>query len=556
MNYDTNIKLSAHTFERAPDAGGKQIATFMLHAPDVRVDPQKISFDWDALTQLRTVAAQPYAPPDASLALGRMLADILLPGDVRDYLKQALAAVKSRDTEGVRLRLALAGELQRVPWEFIALNLAGGEHTSQDFLALNPQLSIVRDPPQLDPLPPGKTDPDSAVRVLVAMASPTDLPSLDLDAEQAALETLLKRPGFEMRLLRPARAIDLVSGAFRAHIFHFAGHGDFAVDPISPVPGAISGAGQLMLEGDDRRSASMTGAELGLALASRRTKVAFLGACLSASRDDLNQWNGIAEALLKAGLRAVVGMQFTIKDDSAIAFVREFYDRLLSGATIDEAVQGGRLTLAVGKRDLRGFATPVLYLRDHDGFVLPQIEQVAATPARPVPIPQMFEALKTTTIDLQGSQGAVVNNSGTVNQQFGDTINTGGGDYVRGDKTNIDTGGGVYIAGNVTINGNFAGRDQIVNGGGDAGAGTDQQSDEPSDADKALIKKLYDILGGYRFGEGDLQDVAFRLSIDWDTLSGDEKRAKARSLVTESLRVDKLEALRALVKKLRPNVDI
>jgi hypothetical protein len=553
MNYDVDIKLSAHNFALAQDANGKSIASFTLHAPDVQVDPRQISFDWDALTQLRRTAAEAYAPPESSLLLGRALANILLTGAIRDYLARALAAARARANSGVRLRLALAGELQRIPWEFLALNLSGGEDSAQDFLALNPRLSIVRDPPQLDPLTPGKTDPAAAVRVLVALASPRNLPALDLDAERAELDAILSQPGIELKHAHPARAIDLVDGT-DAHLFHFAGHGDFEINPASPNAGKIAGVGQIILEDDDRRAAAMSGADLGLALASMNAKVAFLGACHSAARDDLNQWSGVAEALLKAGLCAVVGMQFTIKDDSAIAFVRTFYQRLFSGMTIDEAVQAGRLTLAVAKRDMRGFATPVLYLRDRDGFVLPRVQHAAVDAAQPAPIPQLFEQLKATTINLQGSQGAIVNNSGTVHQHFGDTINTGGGDYVRGDKKTIDTGGGVYIAGNVTINGDFIGRDQIVNSGGAADG--NGPTDGPSDADQALVQKLYDILGGYRFGEGDLQDVSFQLGIEWDNLSGAEKRAKARSLVTECLRNDKLQELRSLVTRLRPNVDL
>jgi hypothetical protein len=247
MNYQTNIIIAAHGFERMQDANGKNIASFMLSAPMIHSEPRRVTFDWDELTALRAVAAEPHAPAHASLALGRRLGELLLTTEIRNRLAQALAAAGGHPSGeiGVRLRLALAGELQRVPWEFMTMNMSGGELTAQDFLALHPKLSIVRDPPQLDSLPTDKTFPDTAVRMFVAMASPRDLPALDLDAEAAALDAVLNRPGIERKTARPARAIDLVGGGLRAHVFHFAGHGDFEVDPASPVPGTVAGSGRL-----------------------------------------------------------------------------------------------------------------------------------------------------------------------------------------------------------------------------------------------------------------------------------------------------------------------
>jgi hypothetical protein len=75
-------------------------------------------------------------------------------------------------------------------------------------------------------------------------------------------------------------------------------------------------------------------------------------------------------ALLKAGLGAVVGMQYTVLDDSAIAFAREFYRALVAGLQIDEAVTNGRL--AIARNDVRDWGVPVLYLRAPDGVVFPE----------------------------------------------------------------------------------------------------------------------------------------------------------------------------------------
>jgi hypothetical protein len=78
----------------------------------------------------------------------------------------------------------------------------------------------------------------------------------------------------------------------------------------------------------------------------------------------------LAAALLKAELGAVVGMQYFIKDESAIAFTGAFYRALVSGLPIDEAVTHGRI--AVAQKDTCDWGVPVLYLRAPDGIIFPE----------------------------------------------------------------------------------------------------------------------------------------------------------------------------------------
>jgi hypothetical protein len=73
-------------------------------------------------------------------------------------------------------------------------------------------------------------------------------------------------------------------------------------------------------------------------------------------------------------------MQYKIRDDSAIAFAREFYKALIAGLPIDEAVTNGRL--AISQSDARGWGVPVLYLRVPNGVIFP--EQAADPALEPV----------------------------------------------------------------------------------------------------------------------------------------------------------------------------
>ncbi len=65
-----------------------------------------------------------------------------------------------------------------------------------------------------------------------------------------------------------------------------------------------------------------------------------LGACQTGRRDEQTVWSGVVAALMQAGIPATVAMQYTIWDDSAMAFSRHFYQALLAGLPLDQAVSG------------------------------------------------------------------------------------------------------------------------------------------------------------------------------------------------------------------------
>jgi hypothetical protein len=77
-----------------------------------------------------------------------------------------------------------------------------------------------------------------------------------------------------------------------------------------------------------------------------------------------------------------------------------------------------------------------------------------------------------------------------------------------------------------------------------------------SDLENAPGVKLYDLLGGEGFSLEDLQDIAFRLNVDWENLGGDTKKAKARALVQLFDRRNALKALGDVVKAVRPDVTL
>lgn len=120
-------------------------------------------------------------------------------------------------------------------------------------------------------------------------------------------------------------------------------------------------------------------------------KVVLLSACETARRDSgAFQWTGVAPALLKAGIPVVIGMQYLISDNTAIAFSKAFYEALALGLNIDQAVALGRqciMDLPEDDRD-QDWGVPVLYTRSTQESLNAQIKPMAGRRAKGLVSPE------------------------------------------------------------------------------------------------------------------------------------------------------------------------
>ncbi len=69
-----------------------------------------------------------------------------------------------------------------------------------------------------------------------------------------------------------------------------------------------------------------------------------------------------------------------------------------------------------------------------------------------------------------------------------------------------------------------------------------------------LAQKLYGSLNAHWFDLNDLQDLAFQLNIDWDSLPGVAKPGKARALLQHCEKHSLLTRLQSLMRLARPNL--
>lgn len=342
----------------------------VLKSPAGEMTPEQVipvEYDHKALQTTLLRLEKRYLDRAGLIALGRVLALLLLPprreGDtvgIRELFATSLAQVGQ--DRGLRLRLRLPPFLSALPWEYIYVDRAGSGEGMDGFLALDPRVAIIRHEPL--PAPAALPQVRGNIKVVIALASATGLPPLDLAAEKANLEQAFgTMAGLDSILLEDATLDEVQVAIPNAGIFHFAGHGVFARE-MGELPGIYTGTGALAL--DDQQ---VEAEELGINLRGNGVRLAVLSGCETGRRDGVNVWSGIAPVLAKAGIPAVVAHQYSILDKSAIAFGRQFYQALVGGLPVERAMVAGRIAAYNADPQGRDWGVPVLYLRAENGQI-------------------------------------------------------------------------------------------------------------------------------------------------------------------------------------------
>jgi len=306
--------------------------------------------------------------------LGQKLADLLLPGRVRRLFEDSLRALQ--EGEGLRLRLRVeALPLAALPWEYAYLQRAAGEEVDSDFLCLQRKVSIARYETIGAPLKP--LEAKEKIRIVAALSNPVDHPvALDLGADRrvisAAVEDLKSRAQeVESVILPEATRSGLLQAINGSDIFHFSGHGVFEGSELTP-DGQVLKKGKIILETEDGASDRYDSVQLASSLGNAGVRLVVLGACMSAQRDEGGAWTGVAPALVRENIPAVVAMQYGVMDNNAARLIAHLYTRVLGGYSIDEAVSEGRLAVYThAGLENRDWGVPVLYLRAADGVLFP-----------------------------------------------------------------------------------------------------------------------------------------------------------------------------------------
>lgn len=370
-------------------------------APDGRIargsfTPPVTDRELDEFVQRVGLARRRSGSADARMQaireLGSNLFDALIRDDVGTVYHSARSAAAERD-RGLRLTLRLSGspELMRLPWEFL--------YRRPRFIAQSTRTPVVR-----------ALDVDSAMhpqvlrlplRILAMVSSPSGYPELDAEVERRNLERALAVPRaaglVEVTWLDRATLGELgrrIAEPDEIHVLHYIGHG--AYDEATE-------AGVLVLETPQGRAHDVSGEEIGAMLQDETSlRLVVLNACEGARSSHVDPFSGVAASLVHFDIPAVIGMQFEITDDAAIAFSESLYTGLARGLPIDAALAPARRAI-MGAMLPTEFGTPVLFLRDGDarlfdvtdapptGAITGLLAEPSVEESEPSPIPDEVE---------------------------------------------------------------------------------------------------------------------------------------------------------------------
>lgn len=312
--------------------------------------------------------------------LGKQLFSLVMIGHIGPLFYRELGRLDGQEDLGLRILIridpsqAKLRRLQQLPWELLF------DHPSC-FLATQRGCSIVR---SLDVARPSIANtPRKKLCCLAMGSSPQGIMPLNIADELDAIETALaKQTGLEL-VQTPARS-EAIRRALLDRpidILHFMGHG-WSND---------QGACGLVLEGEDGKAVYLTSerwAELVTDGNARQgPSLVVLNACRTAATDGGgNQpFQGVAQALVAAGIPAVIAMSRRISNRASIEFSRALYARLAARDPVDAALAEARKALRRHQQVNLEWATPALFLRGNDGHLFPLMEDRAnrrSVPAR------------------------------------------------------------------------------------------------------------------------------------------------------------------------------
>ncbi|KAB8316583.1 CHAT domain-containing protein [Tolypothrix campylonemoides VB511288] len=311
------------------------------------------------------------------VALGQQFYNALFQGTLRDSWITAQGIAQNHQ-QVLRLRLGLKDiRLARLPWEVM--------HAGDRPIATGPYIAFSRYqsgigggsrlPSTSMPIPAD----EGGIKVLMAIASPTDLMRLDLLKQEAIkLQAELHRgedgnslPQIELTLLEQPGREELTQALEqgRYHVLHYSGHSNIA-----------SNGGEIYLVSNRTGlRETLTGDDLAGLLVNNNIQMAVFNSCLgtyAATSSDPTGDSGernLTETLVKRGIRSVLAMSERIPDEVALLLTQLFYRNLSQGYPVDLCVSRMRQGLIAGYGSHQLYwALPILYLQpEFDGYLSP-----------------------------------------------------------------------------------------------------------------------------------------------------------------------------------------
>ncbi|MGD0774121.1 MAG: tetratricopeptide repeat protein [Candidatus Solibacter sp.] len=267
--------------------------------------------------------------------------------------------------------------LLSLPWELIhdkggfLFQDARGVRVRRSLPNRNTQVALATRPP---------------IRVLLASPRPEDEPYFDHRISARPLVEALSKLGdlADFTLLTPPTFQALQDELQRAakakkpyHVVHFDGHG---------IYDRKLGLGALCFENPARRTDLVMADKLAEVIRGHRVPLFFLDACQTA-KAVADPTASVAGKLLESGVASVAAMSHSVLVETARRFVAVFYEHLMSGKRVGQAMLAGQRALRMdtfrgkvftGELNLQDWFVPVLFQEEQDPQLIREVpaEQV------------------------------------------------------------------------------------------------------------------------------------------------------------------------------------
>jgi tetratricopeptide (TPR) repeat protein len=288
-------------------------------------------------------------------------------GPIRDVYAQSKGAVSTNGHTGLRLKLRIdPPELSCLPWEYLY-----DEDDTPNFISL--LRPVVRSLDTSDTLPQIRVNGPLRILGMIVNSGTAEWPRLDEAAERRRIAAGIDRLQRDGRIIfewvSGGTGTDLLNKLIESewHVFHFIGHGgveELLSDDMRP-----ENAGFIVLVDEYGHPVKKFASDLSVLLSTphRSLQLAVLNCCDSGKTQAHDGFESPAVALVRAGIPAVVAMQFPIRDKSAVRLAEGFYNSLANNHPVDAAVTMARRFIRNDSKT--DWAIPVLYMSAADGKI-------------------------------------------------------------------------------------------------------------------------------------------------------------------------------------------
>ena len=304
--------------------------------------------------------------------VGEALFECLFDNQLREDFWQTYREIVIQKQQRLQVSLEIneraIPELIAYPWELMRFPQRYQRGEIQ--LATDPKLSLVRSRYNVtvDDKPAIQVTANEPLKIALVVAIPTadyQLSQVEYQEVQRFLTRLANQQDNldVLPVINPAtsRKVATQLSQNQPDIFHFIGHGQLISENGKEV-------GQIALVRDSGEPDWKMADFFSRLFTQHRPKIVILQACETGKQSETDGFSSVASRLMLQGIPVVIAMQYQVSNQTVSGFVKDFYEEIVKGNSVNVAVQQARFNIVLDNGDEQlDFAIPVIYMNAADG---------------------------------------------------------------------------------------------------------------------------------------------------------------------------------------------